>query len=254
MNSKSPNIDNAALSKPHLRPGSAGDLAKDSSFYVEDWFVDVGANRIRRGDQEQKLEAKVMDVLVYFAGRPGELVTRESLEKEIWAGRVVSYESLTSSINKLRKAFGDNPRDPHVIETVSKKGYRFIGQLNKADIGNAQIENTSIKPKSGPIHKSHKILAFGVFLLLLFAGAISQWTAIEPEEQVSSESTENSGLVAESIATQSLTVLPFVDISSDISKRYLGDGITEDLTTALSKISGFFVIARSSALTLKMWR
>lgn len=256
MTAKSSNVEELASTKPDALSSSPGILVNDSSFYVEDWIVDIGANRIRRGEQEEKLEAKVMDVLVYLAGRPGELVTRESLEKEVWAGRVVSYESLTSSINKLRKAFGDNPRKPRYIETVSKKGYRLIARVSTTDSTVEAKQVSTPQDHSVRFHKSHKVLAIGVFLMLMLAVIVSQWSTIDKEQGVSDATTANVDVDKTSARTantsiQSLTVLPFVDISSDTSKRYLGDGITEDLTTALSKISGFFVIARSTAMSYK---
>ena len=224
--------------------------ANDSSFSVGDWQVDVGANRLRHGNKEVKVESRVMEVLVYLANRPGELVTREALERDVWAGRVVSYESLTSIINKLRKAFGDSARNPRVIETVSKKGYRFIGVVGttspepQGGISQSPIAGPNVQTKN---YTSQ--LIFWVPVALVIVLAISLYTVLKSTKE--SDSSENLITVLSGETTQSLTVLPFVDISSDTSKRYLGDGITEDLTTALSRISGFFVVSRSSAMLYK---
>ena len=76
-----------------------------------------------------KLEPRTMAVLVYLAGRPGEAVTREELEREVWSGMVVGYDALSNTIAKLRKAFGDDRKQPSVIETISKVGYRLIGEV-----------------------------------------------------------------------------------------------------------------------------
>jgi DNA-binding winged helix-turn-helix (wHTH) protein len=66
-------------------------IAQLPSFYVGDWQVDVAANRLRRGNDEIKIETRVMEVLLYLASRPGVLVTREEIDRDVWAGRVVSY-------------------------------------------------------------------------------------------------------------------------------------------------------------------
>jgi TolB-like protein/DNA-binding winged helix-turn-helix (wHTH) protein len=225
-------------------------VAKDSAFSVGDWQVDVAANRLRRGKKEVKVESRVMEVLVYLANRPGQIVTRQELERDVWAGRVVSYESLTSTINKLRKALGDSARNPRVIETVSKKGYRFIGEigaqkaLQQPGNSSTEITGSSIKSKS---FKSSPIYWVPVFIVI--ALTISLFVVLNDTDV--GDNKENIITVRPDHETQSLTVLPFVDISSDTSKRYLGDGITEDLTTALSRISGFFVISRSSAMIYK---
>ena len=69
-----------------------------------------------------------MGVLMYLASRPGETIPRDELEREIW-GRQVVYEALTNTVTKLRKAFEDDPRQPRIIQTIPKVGYRLIGML-----------------------------------------------------------------------------------------------------------------------------
>jgi len=89
-----------------------------------------------------------------------------------------------------------------------------------------------------------------VMLVLVLIGVINQVWRTDRQNERESASSETSNQLVD-ISTPSLVVLPFVDISSDVNQRYLGDGITEDLTTALSKLSGLFVIARSSAMNYR---
>ena len=70
-----------------------------------------------------------MALLVYLASRPGQAVPREELEREIWRGLVVGYDALSNAIAKLRKAFGDDAKQPRVIETIPKVGYRLISAV-----------------------------------------------------------------------------------------------------------------------------
>jgi len=81
-----------------------------------------------------------MEVLVYLAERPGAVVSRVELEASVWAGSVVGYDTVTGAIQKLRKAFGDNPRQPRVIETLSKKGYRLVAPVGPAATPTAGTE------------------------------------------------------------------------------------------------------------------
>ena len=83
-------------------------------------------NRVVRGSNSVKLEPKVMAVLVHRASRSGRPVSRAELEDTVWAGSVVSYYAVTGAIQKLRKAFGDDPSTPRCRETLSKKGYRLV--------------------------------------------------------------------------------------------------------------------------------
>ncbi len=106
---------------------------RDLPFRVGDWLVDPRNNQLRRGERHVKLEPKVMDVLMYFAAHPGKVVSREELEEHVWAGRVVTYDALTATIVKLRKAFQvDNQAEP-VIKTISKRGYCLVASVTRID-------------------------------------------------------------------------------------------------------------------------
>jgi len=224
-------------------------LASMGQFCLNDWRVEVSANRLRRGPQDIKIESKVMEVLVYLAGRSGELVTREELERDVWAGRIVGYESLTSTINKLRKALSDDSRNPQYIETVSKKGYRLIANVsNCAD--KFKTDGSTARQKINTKNSTRIGIkaVLSVIVLVVIYAAVRQY--LNDSQQSSPNSDQPSKSLIRNTAP-SVVVLPFSDISSDSSKRYLGDGITEDVTTALSKLSGLFVIARSTAMNFK---
>lgn len=88
------------------------------------------AHRISKAGETLRLEPRTMAVLAFLAGRPGQAVTREELEREVWQGMVVGYDALSNAIAKLRKAFGDDPKNPQVIETIPKVGYRLIAPVS----------------------------------------------------------------------------------------------------------------------------
>ncbi len=95
-------------------------------FYVGRWLIQPRQNRIRGPEKTARVEPKVMDVLLCLAQKPGEVVTRDHLLETVWAGTVVTDDVLTRSISELRKVFEDDPRNPGVIETIPKTGYRLI--------------------------------------------------------------------------------------------------------------------------------
>jgi DNA-binding winged helix-turn-helix (wHTH) protein len=103
--------------------------APDPPFSVGRWDVDPASGCISHNGTSIRLEPRVMDVLVYLAARPGQVVTREELEAAIWAERVVGYDALTGTMQKLRKAFADDARQPRVVETLSKRGYRLVAPV-----------------------------------------------------------------------------------------------------------------------------
>jgi adenylate cyclase len=114
--------------EPIARPATSA-----SPLLVAGWRVDSSTLRISKDGETVKLEPRAMAVLVYLAGRPGEAVTRDELEREVWDGVVVGYDALSNTIAKLRKAFGDDRMNPRVIETISKVGYRLIAEVGQAE-------------------------------------------------------------------------------------------------------------------------
>ena len=92
------------------------------SLRVGDWTAEPDLNQLSAQGRTVKLEPKAMAVLLYLAGRPGEVVGREALLSQVWPGVVVGDDSLTQVIIKLRKALGDDPERPTYIQTVTKRG------------------------------------------------------------------------------------------------------------------------------------
>ena len=212
-------------------------------FVVGDWQVDAGANRLRREDVEVKLESKVVAVLSYLAEHHGELVTREALERGVWGRTVVGYDAVTGSIAKLRKVLGDNPRDPRYIETISKKGYRLIAPVSSA--AHRADAEASPQPSNTPrtrrvltrFPSSRAVVASVLVLGLVVAGALRVLLT--------------DGDAAPAADRASIVVLPFTNLGGDPRQTYFSDGVTADITTALSKLSGLFVISPSSAMDLR---
>ena len=99
-----------------------------NTFLLDGWVVDVSSGRISRGDDSVRLEPQVMKVLVYLAEHPGVVVAREEFFNNLWSQSFVGDAALTRCIFEIRQAFGDNPRDPKIIETVPKNGFRLIAR------------------------------------------------------------------------------------------------------------------------------
>ena len=98
-------------------------------FRLGDWLVQPDLNRVTGPDGEVRLEPRVMLVLVRLATVPGEVVSRDTLLDEVWEGTFVGEESLTRAISDLRRAFGDDARNPAYIETIRQKGYRLVADV-----------------------------------------------------------------------------------------------------------------------------
>jgi predicted ATPase/DNA-binding winged helix-turn-helix (wHTH) protein len=101
-----------------------------SRITFEDFCLDLVNERLLCGRKELPLTLKAFAVLRHLLGRPGQLVTKDDLFKAVWPETVVSDADLTVNISQIRKALGDHPQTPRFIETVHKRGYRFIAQLH----------------------------------------------------------------------------------------------------------------------------
>jgi adenylate cyclase len=101
-------------------------------FQINDWIIEPNLNRMTRGETVISVEPKVLNVLVCLAEHPGAVLTKKEILHAVWPNTHVSEEVLTYSISALRKALGDDARDPRIIETISRRGYRLIAEVISA--------------------------------------------------------------------------------------------------------------------------
>ena len=98
-------------------------------FRIHEWLVQPKLNAIGSNDSNARIEPRLMDVLVHLAKNAGQVVSKDSLMQTIWAGRFVTDEVITTSVFELRRALGDDARNPRFIQTIPKRGYRLIAPV-----------------------------------------------------------------------------------------------------------------------------
>lgn len=209
---------------------------------IDGWQVSPHTGTLARDSAVVHLEPRVMDVLVYLAARPGQVVTREELERTVWRGALVGYDAVTSTIIKLRKALGDDARQPRLIVTVPKKGYQLVVPVHHADVVPATMpalnpaRTEEARPSSGAGKPGRSRLAlFGVAVVMM-AAVLIVWRGFSLL----------SGPAAE---LPSVLVLPFENVGVGEGHEVFVDGITEDIITDLSRLAGLSVM--SSSVTFK---
>jgi DNA-binding winged helix-turn-helix (wHTH) protein/TolB-like protein len=205
--------------------------AARNSLKVGNWTVEADLNRLSAPGKTVKVEPKAMAVLLCLANQAGRVVSRETLLSEAWPGVVVGDDSLTQVVIKLRKALGDDPERPTYIETVTKRGYRLLAPV-------AQTADGSSVPtrRPGRVRWIAGALAFG---LLVAAGI--WWAAGQRSTRLSL----NPDLVEGVAEPPTLAIAPFEALGKDSQELMLARGITADLMTDLSKLSGLSVIGFS---------
>lgn len=129
-------------------------------FKVLNWSVEPLTNRIRDDQQTQTLEPKVMDLLVYLAHHPGQVMAKDILSQALWPDMIVGEDTLARTISKLRRALGDDTQQPRFIETIPKRGYRLIAPV---------ICENGARLEAAPLTRAPARLVIGVGLALGFA-------------------------------------------------------------------------------------
>ncbi len=116
--------------------------------YLGDWVVQPSLNRIRRGEVTVHLRPKLMDILMFLAGHPGDVVPQQSIIEAVWARPFLAESVLTRCVAELRDVLGDDVSAPRYIETITKRGYRLIAPVEWSGaapslprmVGEAQVE------------------------------------------------------------------------------------------------------------------
>ncbi|MEN8176056.1 MAG: transcriptional regulator, partial [Pseudomonadota bacterium] len=127
-------------------PESDPPLSRSAPFRVSGHDVEPAALRVSGDGSVVRLEPKTMQVLVYLADHAGRVISRGELEDAVWRGRIVGEDALTNAIVKLRRALGDDARNPRVIETLPKTGYRLIAAVERADTDPESLPEPAPQP------------------------------------------------------------------------------------------------------------
>lgn len=217
---------------------------------IGEWTFYPDILQLECGDKQIKLEPRAACLLFHLAKNSGTPISRDNLMARVWPSMVVGDEALTGAINKLRKAFGDDSHHPSVIETIPKIGYRLIANVEFLSQKNSDEKTGSVAADIPTALTSNRwrYLAISSFLLLLLALMFEMfWQPAGYNNNELSSPVNDTPLPDK----PSIAVLPFTNMSSDKEQDFFVDGLTEDLITDISKISGLFVIARNSVFTYK---
>jgi TolB-like protein/DNA-binding winged helix-turn-helix (wHTH) protein/Tfp pilus assembly protein PilF len=187
-----------------------------------------------------RLSGQPFCVLAILLETPGEVVSRERLRDRLWGQNVfLDHEhSLNSAIKKLRAALNDSPDNSRYIETVPRLGYRFIAPVE--ELAPIEQEPAAVIASAASAMRARWVAAAGAALVLAsLALAYLAWRRF-------------AGPVA-SPGRQSLAVLPFANLTGDVSQEYLADGLTEELISQIGRIDPQHagVIARTSVMRYK---
>src|SRR5215475_2142958 len=193
--------------------------------------VDLRTGELTKRGLRIRLQEQPFQVLAMLLEKRGELVTREELHKKLWGETVVDFDhGVNKAVNKIREALGDSAENPRFVETVARRGYRFLADVTLVDT----VVDPGTPPKPRPRFPAWTGVGLG---LGLAAAALLSWVLYSQSQS--------------SPRIRSLAVLPLESLSGDASQDYFTDGMTDQLIADLGQISALRVISRTSAMTYK---
>jgi TolB-like protein/DNA-binding winged helix-turn-helix (wHTH) protein/tetratricopeptide (TPR) repeat protein len=213
--------------------------------------ADFRTGELTKRGKRVRLQEQPFQLLAMLLDRPGALVTREELHGKLWPQTIVDFDhGLNKAVSKIREALGDSAENPRFIETVARRGYRFLAEVavvdetqpdtvagdlaEHPDPGRFHVIDADISPKRPSHALAWKLSGFGLALVLAgyLVWNLYPWGHALP-------------------AIHSLAVLPLKNLSGDASQDYFADGMTDELITHLGQINTLRVISRTSAMTYK---
>jgi adenylate cyclase len=184
-------------------------------FRIADWRVDPALDEIAKDGKTLKLEPRTMRVLLYLAKNAGQVVSVEQLLDAVWKDVVVTEDSVYQAVAILRRALGDDPREPRYIANVLRRGYRLVTPVVP------WVDSESVP---------------GVDFSAVAANG---------------GQTPRTVSLTTAVSDKSIAVLPFADMSENKDQGYFADGMAEEVVNLLMKVPGIRVIGRTACSRFK---
>ena len=216
------------------------------------WRVDPAVDEIARDGQPVKLERRAMQTLMCLAQAKGQPVSVEELLDRVWAGLVVTPDSVYQAVASLRRALDDDPRAPAYIASVPRRGYRLVAQVTPwvdAPVSPAGKPEVALSV-ARPTLRTRRILTALVFCALGIG--ILGYVVLNREGRSRSAPAEvRAKTLPALVGDKSIAVLPFVDMSATHDQEYFSDGLSEEIIDHLGRRRDLRVIARTSSFQFK---
>ena len=210
--------------------------------------LDLQQGELRKQGVKVKLQEQPLKILQLLLETPGQIVSREQLRAHVWsANTFVEFDKgLYSAMARLRDVLGDTSDSPRFIETVARRGYRFIAPTTMS--GPAPAKET-VTESLAPVEKSEKFLLRRLLASLLaglLGGALLLMIVLSFNIAGARE-----WLRSRSTPIRSLAVLPLENLSGDPQQEYFADGMTDELITNLARLGNLRVVSRTSIMRYK---
>jgi TolB-like protein/DNA-binding winged helix-turn-helix (wHTH) protein/Flp pilus assembly protein TadD len=236
-------------------------LATSDIFLFEGFRLDRRDGGLFRQDESGvfvpvAIGGRALDVLGVLIERPGVLVSKDEIMRAVWARTAVENANLTIQISTLRRVLDQARPDGSCIQTVAAQGYRFVAPVTRVErpAGSKAVAPAGIlavNSSSATAGRRRIVLAGLAAIAALLAPLIAWFVRPAPITSPALLAADAPISSSASVPRLSIVVLPFANLSDDPGQQYFADGITDDLTTDLSRLPNMLVIARNTAFTYK---
>jgi TolB-like protein/DNA-binding winged helix-turn-helix (wHTH) protein/Tfp pilus assembly protein PilF len=216
--------------------------------------ADLRAGELRKHGVKLKLVGQPFEVLAMLLECPGQLVTREELRTRLWpTDTFVDFDhGLNAAVNKLRDALSESAEKPTYVETLPRRGYRFISAVDLPDSLGLKLPVPSMPSLESSVvvaetqipsrYRQSRVFVTALVLVVVLAVVFGFYLGRVRHRLVGEPSVPR---------IQSIAVLPLENLSKDPEQEYFVDGMTDELITNLAQISALKVISRTSAMRYK---
>jgi TolB-like protein/DNA-binding winged helix-turn-helix (wHTH) protein len=228
------------------------------------WTLEPATGELLRGDTKVRLQEQPLQVLIALLSRPGQLITRDELIARLWPADTVAFDvSLNTVVRKVRIALGDDAERPRYIETIPRRGYRFIGsvvsqadrslrELKDADVPSGSAASESGVPGTPPIAEAFRhspstwSTKIALASILVLSAAVA--AALLGRHVLSFAPGTAAARTKPRIA-----ILPFVNLSPDTADAFFADGIHEEIISTLAaRARALEVVPRTTMMMYRM--
>jgi TolB-like protein/DNA-binding winged helix-turn-helix (wHTH) protein/Flp pilus assembly protein TadD len=209
------------------------------TYHFGDFEFDPTSGELHKGGTTVRLQEQPFQILSLLLTRPGEVVTREEVRRALWPGDTfVDFDvGLNSAVKRLRDALGDSAEHPRYVETLPRRGYRFVAALEPRAQGTPSRPEVPV-PGTPHVPSRRRAVAAAALIVVIGGAATGAFW-------VRGRGTAPPGPI------RSLAVLPFENLTGDADQEYFVDGITDALITDLAQARALRVISRTSVMRYK---
>lgn len=223
-------------------------MTKPLTLTFDGWTLYRESGELERDGKRVRLQDLPFQILDELLGRPGEVVTRERLITRLWPKTIVDFDAnLNSGVRRLRSALGDDAESPRYIETLPRRGYRYIGEAPRPDVTAEPPASLDVATEVNRGADSGQILAWaGVCAAIVASILLAVYLAGTPATPVETISPN-----AEQ-ARLRLAVLPFENLSPDPANAFFTDGMHEEILSAIAnRATNLEVISRTTMMVYR---